>query len=112
VTVTNNVVVTSACYGISFASIHNGLIADNTVVEDGLVSTPGCVAAIDVGGATHQGPASTNTAVRNNLSSQLNIDTRNTGVVPTNNVVMCCTGPEISWYVTGSRNFLANRGPI
>ena len=34
---TNNVVITSACHGITFASIHNSLIADNTVVEDGLV---------------------------------------------------------------------------
>ena len=77
VTVTNNVVITSACHGITFASIHNSLIANNTVVEDGLVSTPGCVAAINVGGATHQGSPSSNTAVRNNLTSRLNVDTRN-----------------------------------
>ena len=54
VTVTNNVVITSACHGITFSSIHNSLIAGNTVVEDGLFSTPGCVAAINVGGATHR----------------------------------------------------------
>src|SRR6202034_3368484 len=90
VTVTNNVIVTSACYGIAFASIHNSLIADNTVVEDGLFSTPGCVAATDVGGATHEGPLSTNTVVRNNLTSQLNVDTRDSGVTATNNVAMCC----------------------
>ena len=56
VTVTNNVVITSACHGITFGSIHNSLIANNTVVEDGLFPTPGCVAAINVGGATHEGP--------------------------------------------------------
>ncbi len=44
VTVTNNVVITSACHSISFSSIHNSLIANNTVVEDGLVATPGCIA--------------------------------------------------------------------
>ena len=101
-TVTNNVIITSACHGITFTSIHNSLIANNTVVEDGLFSMPGCVAAIDVGGASHEGPLSTNTIVRNNLSSQLNVDTRNSGVdggsqrrhVP-------ASGPEIAWYVNG-----------
>ena len=110
VTVTNNVIVTSACHGITFLSIHNSLIANNTVVEDGLFPTPGCVAAINVGGATHQGPLSTNTVVRNNLTSQLNIDTRNTGVVPNHNVVLCCGGPGISWYVNGVIQFLGQPG--
>jgi hypothetical protein len=111
VTVTNNVVITSACHGITFSSIHNSLIAGNTVVEDGLFSTPGCVAAINVGGATHQGPLSTNTVVRNNLTSQLNVDTRNTGVVPDHNVVLCCgPGPFISWYVNGVIQFLSQPG--
>jgi hypothetical protein len=111
VTVTNNVIVTSSCYGISFSSIHNSLVADNTVVEDGLFPTPGCVAAINVGGATHEGPLSTNTVVRNNLTSQLNIDTRDTGVVPDHNVVLCCgPGPFISWYVNGVAQFLSQPG--
>ena len=111
VTVTNNVVITSACHGITFESIHNSLIADNTVVEDGLFPTPGCVAAINVGGATREGPVSTNTVVRNNLTSQLNIDTRDTGVVPDHNVVLCCgPGPFISWYVNGVAQFLSQPG--
>jgi hypothetical protein len=87
VTVTNNVVVTSACHGITFESIHNSLIANNTVVEDGLVVTPGCTAAINVGGSSHEGAVSSNTAVRNNLTSQLNVDTRNSGVVLDHNVL-------------------------
>jgi hypothetical protein len=110
VTVTNNVVITGACAGISFASIHNSLIADNTVVEDGLVSTPGCTAAIDVGGASHEGSLSTNSVVRNNLSSQLNVDTRGGGVVADYNVVMCCVEPEISWYVNGVIQYLGKPG--
>ena len=110
VTVTNNVVVTSACHGITFSSIHNSLIANNTVVADGLVSTPGCVAAINVGGSTHQGAVSSNTAVRNNLTSQLNVDTRNSGVVPDHNVAMCCRSPEISWYVNGVSQFIGQPG--
>src|ERR1700722_14563585 len=59
VTVTNNVVITSACHGITFESIHNSLIADNTVVEDGLFPTPGCVSAVKGGGVTIEGPVST-----------------------------------------------------
>ncbi len=111
VTVTNNVVITSACYGISFSSIHNSLIADNTVVEDGLFPTPGCIAAIDVGGATHEGPLSTNTVARNNLTSQLNVDTRNSGVTADHNVALCCgPGPEISWYVNGVIQYLSQAG--
>jgi hypothetical protein len=110
VTVTNNVVITSACNGIAFGSIHNSLIADNTVVEDGLVSTPGCVAAINVGGATHEGSVSSNTTVRNNLTTQLNVDTRDVGVGMDHNVVMCCTGPYITWYVNGVAQFLTQPG--
>jgi hypothetical protein len=111
VTVTNNVVITSACYGISFSSIHNSLIAGNTVLEDGLFSTPGCIAAIDVGGATHEGPLSTNTVVRNNLTSQLNVDTRDSGVTADNNVAMCCgPGPKIAWYVNGVIQYLTQPG--
>jgi Right handed beta helix region len=111
VTVTNNVVITSACPGIAFSSIHDSVIADNTVVEDGLFSVPGCVAAITVGGATHEGPLSTNTVVRNNLTSQLNVDTRDTGVVPDHNVVLCCgPGPFITWYVNGVVQFLSQTG--
>ena len=70
VTVTNNVVITSACWGIAFSSIHNGLIANNTVVSDDLPS-PGCAATVSVGDKTHEGASSSNTAVRNNLASQL-----------------------------------------
>src|ERR1700722_10200697 len=111
VTVTNNVVITSACNAIAFGSIHNSLIAENTVVEDALFPPPVCVAAINVGGATREGPVSTNTVVRNNLTSQLNVDTRDTGVVPDHNVVLCCgTGPFISWYVNGVAQFLSQPG--
>jgi hypothetical protein len=109
-TVTNNVVITSACPGIAFGSVHKSLIANNTVVEDGLFSTPGCVAAIDVGGASNEGPVSTNTVVRNNLSSQLNVDTRDSGVTADHNVTLCCRGPEISWYVDGVVQFLSAPG--
>ena len=83
VTVTNNVVITSACLGIAFVSLHNSLIANNTVAEDGLVSTPGCAARRF---RSRRGAPSSNTVVRNNLTSQLGVDTRGSGVVADHNV--------------------------
>jgi parallel beta helix pectate lyase-like protein len=68
VTVTNNVIVTSSCYGIDLSSLHNSLIANNTILEDGLVSTPGCAAGLDVGGKSHEGPDSSNVRVTKNLA--------------------------------------------
>jgi hypothetical protein len=110
VSVTNNIVITSGCNGIAFASIHNSLIANNTVVEDGLVSTPGCVANIGVGGATHEGSLSSNSAVRDNLASRLSVDTRNPGLTVDHNVAMCCAGPELAWYVNGVVQYMGKVG--
>ena len=72
-TVTNNVVVTSSCYAIALASLHNSLIANNTGLEDGLVASPGCSASIGGGGATHEGPPSTNVRFANNLADHYTI---------------------------------------
>jgi hypothetical protein len=109
-TVTNNVVITSACHGITLESIHNSLIAGNTVVEDGLVPIQGCVAALEVGGATHEGPESTNTTVRDNLTSRLYVATFDTGVTADHNVAMCCNAPEIAWYVNGVVQYYSQPG--
>jgi hypothetical protein len=109
VTVTNNVVITSACWGISFASIHNSLIANNTVVEDGLVA-PGCTASVSVGDKTNEGPSSSNTAVRNNLASQINVYNLDSGVEADHNVAMFDNGTVISWYAGGAVQFLAKPG--
>jgi hypothetical protein len=98
--VTNNVVITSACHGITFASIHNSLIADNTVVEDGLVSTPGCVAAINVGGATHAGSLQQH-GRKEQSCEPISIDTRNPGLTADHNVALCCASPEFAWYERG-----------
>jgi hypothetical protein len=111
-TITNNVVVTSACWGIAFGSIHNSLVANNTVVDDGFGLAPGCIAAVSVGGKTSEGPLSTNTIVRNNLASQVDVDNRDSGVVADHNVGMCCKGPELSWYVNGLEQFLGPPGTI
>jgi hypothetical protein len=110
VTVTNNVVITSACWGISFSSIHSSLIANNTVVADGAPVAPGCTASVSVGDKTNEGPSSSNTAVRNNLASQVNVYNLDSGVEADHNVAMFDNGTVISWYVGGAVQFLSKPG--
>ena len=68
--------------GWTLASIHNSLIANNTVLDDGLISTPGCTVALAVGGASHEGPNSSNTRVTDNLASQIWQFNGNTPAMP------------------------------
>ena len=84
ITVTNNVVITRACWGIAMASTHNGLIANNTVLDDGDTSVvePGCGPVFSVGVASHEGPPSTNTRATNNLADHFSIDDE----YPANNI--------------------------
>jgi hypothetical protein len=73
-TVTNNVVVTTACWGIFFSSVHNGKIINNTVVADGLVPAPGnCRPLVVIGDKTHEGPSSSDSIIRNNIANGLSI---------------------------------------
>ena len=53
---------------------------------------------------------SSNTAVRNNLTSRLYIDTRNSGMTADHNVALCCAGPEFSWYVNGVVQYMSKVG--
>jgi hypothetical protein len=70
--VTNNVVVTSSCWGISFASLHGARIINNTVVSDTLMPMPGnCKPLVSVGDKTHQGSSSSDVVIRNNLTNGL-----------------------------------------
>lgn len=71
-TVTNNVIVTSACWGIGYASVHGGKIINNTVLSDELLRTAGnCKPLVAVGDKTHQGSSSNDVVVRNNLTNGL-----------------------------------------
>jgi hypothetical protein len=71
-TVTNNVVVTSACWGITYASLHNSKIINNTVVADGLLPMPGnCKPALSIGDKSHEGPSSNDVVIRNNIANGL-----------------------------------------
>ena len=73
-TVVNNVVVTSACWGISYASVHGGKIVNNTVLADGLLPLPGnCKPLLSIGEATHEGLPSNDVIVRNNIANGINV---------------------------------------
>ncbi len=114
VTVSNNVVVTSACWGIDFSSIHNSLIINNTVVGDGLMPTPGCTATVAVGDKSHEGPSSSNTALRNDLASRLIIYNLDSGVEADHNVIMHGSGGGalIAWYSGSLRPVSRRPGKI
>ena len=101
-TVTNNAVITTSCWGIGFASVHGGLIANNTVVNDGLLPNPyNCKAPINIGDKTHEGSSSNDVSVRNNLSTALSVYNLDAGVTADHNVGMSTPGAVFSWYVSG-----------
>jgi parallel beta-helix repeat protein len=103
VTVTNNVVVTSACWGIFYASVHNTKIINNTVVSDGLLPMPGnCKPAVAVGDKTHQGPSSNDVIVRNNIASSLSIYNPDPNMTMDHNICLGIDGRcQILTYVNG-----------
>ena len=84
-TVVNNVVVTSACWGIGYGSLHGGKIVNNTVLDDGSdVGTKNraggimCRPAIIGGEKTHQGLPSNDVIIRNNIANGIYVDPRMT----------------------------------
>ena len=86
-TVTNNVVVASSCWGMSFGSLHGGRIINNTVVDDGtdtgtkIAGKVVCRPGIAVGDKTHQGLSSNDVIIRNNIAHGLTMDNRNPNMV-------------------------------
>jgi hypothetical protein len=111
VTVTNNVVITGGtCWGIGFGSLHNSRIVNNTVVDDGLIPAPGCAASVWLADKTHEGSSTSNTVVRNNLTSRMWIYNLNNGVEVDHNIALCCVGPEIAWYVSGVIQYIGKAG--
>jgi hypothetical protein len=103
VTVTNNVVVTSACWGIFFSSVHNAKIINNTVVADGLLPMPGnCKPLVVVGNKTHQGPSSSDSIIRNNIANGLNIYNLAPNMMMDHNICLGINGKcQIVTYVNG-----------
>jgi hypothetical protein len=103
VTVTNNVVVTSACWGILFSSVHNGKIINNTVVADGLLPMPGnCKPGVVVGDKTHEGPSSSDNIIRNNIANGLSIYNLDPNMTMDHNICLTIEGKcVILTYVNG-----------
>jgi hypothetical protein len=93
VKILNNVVITHSCHGINFQSTHDSLIANNTVLWDGLPSS-NCVPVVAFGSATHQGPLSSNSTVANNVAPGLSFDASGQNLSWVSN--LCVSGPGAS----------------
>jgi Right handed beta helix region len=131
-TVTNNVVATSSCWGIFYGSVHGGKIINNTVVDDGTdagTKNPAgkvvCRPAITVGDKTHQGSPSNDVIIRNNIANHLTIYNLNPNMTMDHNICLGIDGKcQIITYVNGKpdwgtvkpgiyrdRNIIDGRGP-
>jgi hypothetical protein len=93
VTVTNNVIVTSACWGIVYASIHDSMIANNTVLNDGLIPMSGnCAPTVAIEDKTPESVSSSNSILRNNLANALEVYNLDPGVQMDHNVSVSTKG--------------------
>ena len=109
--VTNNVVITSACWGIAFSSVHGGMIANNTVVNDNLLpASKICQPAVSVGDKTHEGSSSNAVAVRNNLANVVSVYNLDANVEADHNVGMATAGAVFGTYVNGVAAFYGSPG--
>ncbi|HWY61118.1 MAG TPA: hypothetical protein VNW15_04380 [Rhizomicrobium sp.] len=99
--ITNNVVVTNATHGLSFYSIHNSLIANNTVLATTANGT-----WLGVFGLSHEGRKSDHVTVRNNIISNLANDFYDPTITFDHNLV----GVMIAWWVTGQAQWLKAPG--
>ena len=112
-TVTNNTVVTSSCWGIGYGSVHGGKIINNTALDDGSdvgtknpAGTVMCRPQLAVGDKTHQGSSSNDVVIRNNIANKLFIDNRNPNMTMDHNICLGIGGTcQILTYVNGKPNF-------
>jgi hypothetical protein len=106
-TVTNNVVVTSACWGIFYASVHGGKIINNTVADDGLLPMPGnCKPGVAVGDKTHQGSSSNDVIIRNNIATGLSIYNPDPNMTMDHNICLGINGRcQILTWLGGKPNW-------
>jgi hypothetical protein len=98
-TVTNNVVVTSSCHGITYGSVHGGKIANNTVLDDGTDAVTKasagkvkCRPGITVNDKTHQGSSSNDVIIRNNIANGLSIYNVNPDMTMDHNICVTIDG--------------------
>jgi Right handed beta helix region len=112
-TVTNNVVVTSSCWGIGYGSVHGGKIINNTVLDDGTdagTKNPAgkivCRPGVAVGDKTHQGLPSNDVTIRNNIANALNIYNLDPNMTMDHNICLAINGRcQIISYVNGKPDF-------
>jgi len=117
-TVQNNVVATSSCWGIGYGSVHGGLIINNTVLDDlsnvGNVNSSGqveCHPQIYVGGSTHEGSPSNNVTIRNNISHGLGINNSETAMQMDHNIcTLIGAACSVSFYVNGTARWYTTPG--
>ena len=97
--VTNNVVLTSSCWGMFFASVHGGKIVNNTVLDDG--SDTGtknragnimCRPQLAVGDKSHNGLPSNDVTIRNNIASGLSIYNADPNMTMDHNICLTIKG--------------------
>jgi Right handed beta helix region len=113
VTVTNNAIVTSSCWGIIFSSLHSSKIINNTAVDDGTdVGTKNpagrvvCHPAISFGDKTHQGSPSNDVIIRNNIASNLSISNLDPNMTMDHNICLSLNGKcQIITYVNGKADW-------
>lgn len=103
VSIINNVVVTNNYHGLSFYSLHNGLIANNAVMG----INPDALSWLEVADKSHQGSSSDHVIVRNNIVSSLLFDTTGPTVTADHNVV----AKNITWPIKGVTQWLSAPGP-
>lgn len=97
VIVEGNQVVTSSCWGVMGESVHNGLFANNSVIDTGIAADePGCTPEIAVGALSHEGLASTNVLVVNNIGPSIGLSYFLGGTLSHN----IATGPTQPSFVT------------
>ena len=111
-TVTNNVVVTSSCHGITFGSVHGGKIINNTVLSD-LWSRGAdkCRPLLMVGDKTHDGASSNDVVIRNNLTNGLLVYNLDPNVVMDHNICLTIAGGcrILTYFPNGKPNWGVTR---
>jgi hypothetical protein len=120
-TVTNNVVVTDIYQGMSFSSVHNGLIANNTIIWDGCEgetdpSVCGTTTFLVAGNVTHEGTPTNNLTLRNNIATEMEILAPSSGTTVDHNIVFdkiaLTVGTTTSFYqkpgIYGDHNTIAS----
>jgi hypothetical protein len=117
-TVVNNLVVTSACWGIAYASVHGGKIINNTVLDDGsnvgeknAAGNVVCRPAIGVGDTSHEGLSSNDVTVRNNFANQYRMAKVSPTVTLDHNICLTIEGGcQIAAEMNGATRFLYKPG--